>query len=190
MNVQGPQLFSALHEELLLLKNVAEEGERADDIASCNLDILLDEHKIDYEEYKGLQRSINTNLEAKELATVETLSFKTRKMLSDLTQKWILKLASPDLVKQKGGKKEDLQLQQQQQTLSGQSNKPFSQVWLSQSGNYSPHVHLSLSPVQDVLVDENQPSTIIAYALTSSKYSHLSNLNRIRHLVLLFFVFF
>ena len=161
LNVQGPQFFSALHEEILLLKSIAsDEGLLGTD----ELDLLLNEQKENYEEYKLLQRHMNVSLAAKDLATLDRLNVKMEGMLSGFTHRWVSKLSSsglpPDLLKRIG----DLQQLQQQPLL------PFSQAWYSQPANSFPaHLHQAIAPEQNIVVDEHQLSTIIAYALNTSK---------------------
>lgn len=194
LNVQGPKFFSALHEELLILKScsISNDSDRGhqpfgggvEEKPADKVEMLLNEHKVDYEEYKGLQRSINANLDMGNLSTVERLCFKTRKMISDLTHKWLAMIKSTELhQRSKCNRKKDHNLPPETGMAASSEKKPFSQGWVLEAGNDPPELHLSLSPVQSIPLDENKPSTIVAYALDSSKFSCCSS-------KFLFYIFF
>ena len=115
---------------------------------------LINEHEIHYAEFKELLNSAQSHLQAGDKSASKKLIFKASRYLIDQSNEWRSRLGNKDDHNNEGCSSSAADL------MSGGGEKnPFGS-----------NLHFELHPAQSIVVDEKQPSSIIAYTLGSREY--------------------
>jgi 1-phosphatidylinositol-3-phosphate 5-kinase len=178
LNIQGPSIFSAIFEELIKFKPDFGLGTFEEIVKE-----LLDEHESDFEKYRSLLRHLNGQTDEVTRSLDDSL-FASKKYLSDSVSKWRGRLESLHELKKK--EERVLRSERSRTSASVSSSTSDSVDWKARKMEdwmalvpsnleailpppFPSNLHFSISSGQSMVVDEKQPSSLVAYTLASGQ---------------------
>eukprot|EP00095_Tigriopus_kingsejongensis_P006642 maker-scaffold363_size195477-snap-gene-0.44 protein:Tk06642 transcript:maker-scaffold363_size195477-snap-gene-0.44-mRNA-1 annotation:"briggsae cbr-ppk-3 protein" len=181
LSLFGTSVYNNMFEDILALEAstvvVTSNEKRSSDLPTELRDLYDDQHG----SYRELQRTINAHWEGGELQVCHHLLFKAEKFILDGIDKWEKLQArgkSPSTRKFEIIPNPGAGVPAEASEESSKENDSLKSAGDPSRFMYPPqaHHHYSISPTQEFLVNEKEPSSLIAYALKSKEYaSYLTN---------------